>query len=124
MKSLLLIGTMCFTPVNLYAKTIHLHVTATAYNSVPNQTDATPDVAAWGDVLRDDVKAVAVSKDLRKNYGFSRGDKIKIKGFEGEYVILDKMHPRWKNKIDIFMGKNVHAAKQWGRKRVVIMFER
>ncbi len=97
-----------------------LKVTATAYNSLPSQTDGTPDIAAWGDRLRPGMKAIAVSKDLLKQHGLSRGDKIRISGLEGEYVVLDKMHSRWRKKIDIFMGKDRRAAKRWGRRKVTI----
>ena len=98
----------------------NLMVTATAYNSIPGQTDSTPDIAAWGDRLRPSMKAIAVSKDLLKHYGLSRGDTIKIRGLEGEYTVLDKMHPRWRKKIDIYMGTDRRAAKRWGRRNVAI----
>jgi 3D (Asp-Asp-Asp) domain-containing protein len=95
-------------------------VTATAYNSTPSQTDGTPDVAAWGDRLFPGLKAIAISRDLMSQYGLSRGSKVQIKGLEGEYVVLDKMHSRWRKKIDIYMGKDRKAAKRWGRRNVTI----
>lgn len=97
-----------------------LKVTATAYNSVSRQTDNTPNIAAWGDRLGSETKAIAVSKDLLKHYGLSRGSKVKIKGLDGEYVVLDKMHPRWRKKIDIYMGKDRNQAKRWGKRTVTI----
>lgn len=98
----------------------NLNVTATAYNSLPSQTDGTPNVAAWGDRLFPGLRAIAVSRDLLTKYGLTRGAKVKIKGLEGEYVVLDKMHPRWRKKIDIYMGKDRRAAKRWGRRDVTI----
>jgi 3D (Asp-Asp-Asp) domain-containing protein len=97
-----------------------LKVTATAYNSVSQQTDSTPDIAAWGDRLKPGMKAIAVSRDLLKQHGLSYGDKIKIKGLEGEYEVLDKMHSRWRKKIDIYMGKDRREAKRWGKRTVTI----
>ncbi len=97
-----------------------LNVTATAYNSVSAQTDSTPDIAAWGDRLTPSTKAIAVSRDLLNKYGLSYGDKVRIKGMEGEFKVLDKMHPRWRKKIDIFMGEDMRAAKRWGRRQVTI----
>lgn len=97
-----------------------LKVTATAYNSLPSQTDGNPNIAAWGDRLRPGMKAIAVSRDLLKKHGLSRGDKVRISGLDGEYVVLDKMHSRWRKKIDIFMGKDRWAAKRWGRRNVTI----
>jgi len=98
---------------------IKIDVIATAYNSVPSQTDRTPDRAAWGDRLKPGMKSIAVSRDLLK-MGFTRGVKVKIEGLPGTYVVLDKMHKRWKKKIDIYMGKNVKKARNWGKRRVTI----
>lgn len=98
----------------------NLSVTATAYNSLPSQTDGNPNLAAWGDRLQPGMKAIAVSRDLLNYYGLSRGDKVRIKGLEGEYTVLDKMNSRWRKKIDIYMGKDRHAAKRWGRRNVTI----
>lgn len=97
-----------------------LNVTATAYNSVSAQTDSTPDVAAWGDRLTPSTKAIAVSRDLLNQYGLSYGDRVEIKGMQGEFKVLDKMHPRWRKKIDIYMGDDRRAAKRWGCRQVTI----
>ncbi|MBU0655960.1 MAG: 3D domain-containing protein [Gammaproteobacteria bacterium] len=97
-----------------------LKVTATAYNSLSSQTDGTPNIAAWGDRLRPGMKAIAISRDLLKQHGLSRGDKVRISGLKGEYVVLDKMHSRWRKKIDIYMGKDRRAARHWGRRKVTI----
>ncbi len=97
-----------------------LRVTATAYTSHANQTDSTPFIAAWGDRLRPGLKAIAVSRDLLKVYGLKHKQKVRIKGLEGEYVVLDKMNKRWRKKIDIYMGLNKRKAFQWGRRKVDI----
>jgi len=99
-----------------------LTVTATAYNSVPAQTDATPHVGAWGDRLdrlEPGVRAIAVSADLVKK-GLHRGKRVRIKGLKGEFVVLDRMPRRWHNRIDIHMGKDVRAARRWGRRFVEV----
>ncbi len=116
---LLLVLSLTFS-IHSYASSFKkLNVTATAYNSVSAQTDSTPNIAAWGDRLKPGMKAIAVSRDLLK-MGLKRGSKVKISGLPGEYVVLDKMHHRWNRKIDIYMGKNVRAAKNWGKRRVTI----
>lgn len=116
---LLLVLSLTFS-VHSYASSFKkLNVTATAYNSVRAQTDSTPNIAAWGDRLKPGMKAIAVSRDLLK-MGLKRGSKVKISGLPGEYVVLDKMHHRWNRKIDIYMGKDVRAAKNWGKRRVTI----
>ncbi|MCK5876664.1 MAG: 3D domain-containing protein [Candidatus Marithrix sp.] len=94
-------------------------VTATAYNSLPGQTDSTPNLAAWGDILKPGMKSIAVSRDLIPK-GLSHNARVKIEGFDGTYVVLDKMNKRWKKKIDIYMGKDAKAARQWGKKKVNI----
>lgn len=105
---------------NSYAKTIKtFHVTATAYNSVRAQTNKHPSLTAWGVQLKPGMKAIAVSRDLLK-MGLKRGSRVKISGLPGEYVVLDKMHRRWRHKIDIYMGKDIRAAKKWGKRRVTL----
>ncbi len=96
-----------------------IKVTATAYNSLKSQTDSDPHITAYGDSLKPGMKYVAVSNDLIKK-GLRHNTPIKIKGLDGIYFVKDRMHARWKNKIDIYMGVDVKAAKEWGRKRILI----
>ena len=96
-----------------------LVVKASAYNSRRGQTDATPSIAAWGDRLSPGMKVIAVSKDLLE-LGLGRGQRVRIRGLEGEYVVLDRMPSRWRQKIDIYMGNDVRAALQWGIREVEI----
>jgi len=96
-----------------------LSVTATAFNSVQAQTDSTPTLAAWGDILKPGMKAIAVSRDLLDE-GLSHGSKVRIDGLPGEYVVLDKMAERMKQGIDIYMGTDIDAAKDWGKRKVRI----
>ena len=98
-----------------------IKVTATAYNSVVSQTNSNPHITAYGDSLKPGMKYIAVSKDLIKK-GLKHDTPVKISGFEGIYFVKDKMHPRWKNKIDIYMGTDVKAAKNWGRKKIKISY--
>jgi 3D (Asp-Asp-Asp) domain-containing protein len=103
-----------------------LTVTATAYNSLRGQTDGTPHHGAWGDSLDEASKAgirvIAVSPDLLKK-GLRRGQRVRIKGLKGEFVVLDKMPSRWTNRIDIYMQKDLRAARRWGRRRVRVYWD-
>ena len=96
-------------------------VTATAYNSVGSQTQDNPRITAWGDTLRPGMNAIAVSRDLLK-LGLDHNSKIKIEGFDSIYLVKDKMHYRWRNKIDIYMGENVEKAREFGRKKLNIAY--
>jgi len=96
-------------------------VTASAYTSHPGQTHGDPFVAAWGDALTPDMKVIAVSRDLLRE-GLSRGARVKIEGLPGEYVVLDKMNKRWHDKIDIYMGEDIAAARRWGVREVRIQW--
>ncbi|PKA96410.1 3D (Asp-Asp-Asp) domain-containing protein [Flavobacteriaceae bacterium MAR_2009_75] len=96
-------------------------VTASAYNSTVAQTDGQPSIAAWGDTLSPELKAIAVSRDLMR-LGIERNTQVKIEGLDGIYLVKDKMHYRWRNKIDIYMGLNVEKAREWGRKKVKIYY--
>lgn len=99
-----------------------LEVTATAYNSLPEQTAAVvPDIAAWGDKLKPGMRAIAVSRDLLKE-GLVHRSRVRIDGLDGEWIVLDKMNKRWKRKVDIYMGTDVKAAREWGKRKVIISF--
>ena len=99
-----------------------LVVKASAYNSRRGQTDSTPSIAAWGDRLRPGMKVIAVSRDLLA-LGLKRGQRVRIDGLDGEFVVLDRMPSRWHKKIDIYMGNDVRAARNWGIREVVIRWE-
>ncbi len=96
-------------------------VHASAYNSLPGQTDDEPSIAAWGDRLEPGMAAIAVSRDLLE-LGLTRGVRVRIEGLPGEYVVLDKMAARWRNKIDIYMAEDVEAARRWGVREVRIQW--
>lgn len=98
-----------------------LNVSASAYNSVTSQTEGNPFLTAWGDTLKPGMKAIAVSRDLIKK-GLDYNTPVRIEGMEGLFFVKDKMHYRWKNKIDIYMGQNVKKARKWGRKKVKIEY--
>lgn len=101
---------------------IPLKVTATAYNSLPYQTSYEhPAITAWGDSIKPGLKWIAVSRDLIKK-GLDYNTMVKIDTFDGIYLVKDKMHYRWKNRIDIYMGEDVKMAKQWGRRKITIKY--
>lgn len=99
-----------------------LYVTSTAYNSLEDQTDDTPSIAAWGDQLEPGMKVIAVSRDLL-DLGLTRGARIRIDGFDGEFIVLDKMAKRWEKRIDIYMGEDVRAARRYGKQLVRIRWD-
>ena len=96
-------------------------VTATAYNSLEYQTNSNPKVTAFGDSLKPGLKCIAVSRDLLRR-GLKHNTPVKIEGFNGIYLVKDKMHSKWENCIDIYMGVDVKAAKKWGRRKVSIKY--
>ncbi|APG59588.1 3D domain-containing protein [Christiangramia salexigens] len=100
---------------------ISLCVTATAYNSVLSQTQDNPRITAWGDTLKPGMNAIAVSRDLIK-LGLDHNAKVKIEGFDSVFLVKDKMHYRWRNRIDIYMGNNVDNARDFGRKKLNIEY--
>ncbi len=98
-----------------------LEVTATAYNSLSYQTNDNPFITAFGDSLKPGVRYIAVSRDLLK-LGLTHNTLVQVEGLEGTYLVKDKMHYRWRNKIDIYMGTDVKLAKEWGRRKVNISY--
>jgi len=105
--------------VGCQGQTQSLEVTASAYNSVASQTEGDPTLAAWGDELKPGMKAIAVSPDLVK-LGLTHKTKVKIEGLSGRYEVLDRTNSRFTKRIDIYMGTDVEAAREWGIKKVTI----
>ena len=65
------------------------------------------------------MKVIAVSQDLIP-VGLDRRTPVKIEGFPGVYLVLDKMNKRWEKRIDIYMGHDIKAARAWGKRQVEI----
>lgn len=101
-------------------------VSATAYNSLPYQTrpGTAGNIAAWGDTLEPGMKAIAISRDLLDS-GLVENARVLIEGFEGDtFLVKDKMHFRHRRKIDIYMGRDVEKAKEFGfQKRWICLIE-
>jgi len=98
-----------------------IEVTATAYNSLAYQTNSEPNITAFGDTLKPSMKCIAVSRDLLA-IGLKHNTLVTIEGLEGVYLVKDKMNRRWTKRIDIYMGKDVKAARKWGRKKLNINY--
>ncbi|MDX5585475.1 MAG: hypothetical protein QNK20_11235 [Aureibaculum sp.] len=98
-----------------------LIVTVTAYNSLAYQTSVDPNITAWGDSLVPGMKCIAVSRDLISR-GLKHKTPVKIEGFDGIFIVNDKMNKRWKNRIDIYMDNDVKKAKKWGKRKLKISY--
>jgi len=96
-------------------------VKVSAYNSTTAQTDGLPTLAAWSDTLVPGMKAIAVSRDLI-TLGLDHNTQVKIEGLDGVFLVKDKMASRMKNKIDIYMGRDIEKAREWGTKTLKIQF--
>jgi 3D (Asp-Asp-Asp) domain-containing protein len=94
-------------------------VRATAFNSTRAQTDSRPTESACGDTLRPGIRAVAVSRDLAK-LGLDCGTEVRIEGLKGSYSVVDLTAARHEKLIDIYMGRDIKAARQWGVQEVEI----
>lgn len=103
---------------------MELTVTASAYNSLHGQGAGRDHaLAAWGDRLEPGMQVIAVSRDLIR-MGLTHNTEVTVEGLPGVWLVKDKMHRRWKRKIDIYMGEDVQAAREWGRRKVKIRFPR
>lgn len=83
----------------------------TAYNTVPEQTDGNPCIAAGGYICgRDDVVACPVKYPL--------GTRVNIAG--KMYECLDRTAPKYGNRFDISFDKDLEGARNWGKKLLSI----
>jgi 3D (Asp-Asp-Asp) domain-containing protein len=92
-----------------------LTVKVTAFNSTRAQTDDRPNETACGDHIAPGERIVAVSRDL-KAAGLECGDEIRIEGLDGSWRVADSMAARHEQRIDIYMGNDIKAARRWGVK--------
>ena len=102
----------------LYDRTMILPVDGTVYWAVESQTDSTPTITAFGHKV-DSInppRFIALSEDLEAFY--DPGDTVTVIGHpdvSGDWIFADRMHKRWKNKVDFLVPKNT-----WGRYKVVL----
>ena len=90
-----------------------LSVYATAYNSVPEQTDDAPFITASGTYTRDGIIAA--------NF-LPFGTALKIPDIFGDkvFVVEDRMNERYGDRIDIWM-ETIEEAKKFGLRKVKIV---
>jgi len=117
-------------PLEEFSVTATLMVRATAYNSLPEQTDSDPFTTARGTLARWGV--IAVSRDLLagalpygtlvriRDLGGSAGRSVSGDHdhlLEGIFVVEDTMHPRKRNQIDLWFESHRDALR-WGVREV------
>jgi 3D (Asp-Asp-Asp) domain-containing protein len=87
-------------------------VVTTAYNSLASQTDASPNITAFGTQTHYGIVAA--------NF-LPRGTRIQIPDYFGDqiFVVEDRMHPRHHHLLDIWMP-TYQEAIQWGRRTVTV----
>jgi 3D (Asp-Asp-Asp) domain-containing protein len=92
--------------------TYTMTVTATAYNSTPEQCDDTPFITASGTTVRPGVIAA--------NF-LPMGTLVKIPDYFGDQVftVEDRMNPRYDKRIDIWMAEH-SDARAFGVRSVAI----
>lgn len=116
-----------YVPSSLSDRAWVLHLTATAYSSSPDETDATPFLTAAGTRTRPGV--VAVSRDLEA-LGLVFGTRVVITEVRGAgcgerarevvgrvLVVEDRMHRRKRRQLDVWMPSKAEALA-FGRCRV------
>lgn len=87
-------------------------VLVTAYSSTPDQTDDTPFITASGSTVR---RGVVAANFLRF------GTQVRLPEYFGNdvFVVEDRMHERFSNRLDIWMESRA-AARAWGVRYVTI----
>lgn len=94
-------------------------VTAHAYNSLAEQTDAQPTLTASGDRLQPGMRAIAVSEDLLA-MGIGYGTEVSIDGLGDGWVVRDRMGAGKRRSIDVYLGNDEAAARRFGKRKVRI----
>ncbi len=99
-----------------------IDVDITAYSPSPAHTNSEPFTMASGRRAKptelEQLRFVAMSRDLMKEYGLEYGDTIWI-GF----TLEDTMNKRIENTVDLFM-RNLGLARKFGRQKRQIIIRR
>lgn len=92
--------------------------TVTAYNSVPEQTDDSPCIAADGS---DICQFFARGERACAANCLPFGSVLDIPGI-GQCVVRDRTATRFGSRIDVYFGgrDQIKAARQWGKKALVL----
>ena len=99
-------------------KAVKIPVSVSAYNACPKQTDSTPYTMASGKRVYEG--AIALSRDIEKEFGLKFGDKITL--FGRTFDFMDRMNKRWKRRVDVFMWSK-EKAKKFGRQQAVMVIK-
>ena len=86
------------------------HVTVTAYNSVPAQTDDTPCIGAQG---TDICKIYEAGENICAANFVALGTKLEVEGL-GTCIVRDRMNARYTHRVDWYMGMDIEGARKFG----------
>jgi 3D (Asp-Asp-Asp) domain-containing protein len=84
-----------------------LAVTVTAYSPTEEECDEDPYTTAYQKPVKEGT--IAISRDLEEEFGWRLGDRIHIKGL-GVFEVWDRMHPKWKKRVDVFFHDTEKAV--------------
>jgi 3D (Asp-Asp-Asp) domain-containing protein len=124
-KGIVIINKRSFVHINNYSL-----VKATVYYPQAAQCDSTfwqtADLSVIDTTNAFKHKWIAVSQDLLKSNGgqYKYGEKVRVEGIgslSGVYTIRDCMNKRFKNKIDLLVGKQNKSLhyKSWNKVKII-----
>ena len=85
----------------------------TGYNTVPEQTDSSPCIAASGDNICGNSSVIACPSI----YPF----RTKVVISNRLYICLDRTNSKFDGRFDISFDKNIRRAKEWGLKYIPVI---
>lgn len=88
-------------------------VTVTAYSPTIEECDDDPFITAYQRPVK--VGTIAISRDLENEFGWQAGDLVHVIGL-GVFEVNDRMHHKWKKRVDIFFS-DTEKAVSFGIKR-------
>lgn len=94
-----------------------LAVTVSAYSPTEEECDEDPYITAYQKPVKEGT--IAISRDLEEELGWAIGDKVYLTGL-GVFEVWDRMHPRWKKKVDIFFH-DTEKAVSFGVKQAKVL---
>lgn len=103
-------------PVPVYYDWYCRAMITTAYNSILEQTDSEPCLAADGENI---CELYAAGQLVCASNAFPLGTILRVEDY-GECTVLDRMNSRYTDRVDVYMGLDVAQARVWGKRMVEV----
>lgn len=121
LQAALICKTVLFSPIEATVNFQKIYIQRISYyQATKNQTDSTPNLSACGKT-KSAWRQIAVSRDLFRKLGCGKKVLLVIGNKYYAFIVWDTMNKRYKNSVDILVGKEEPAFK-YEVKRGILLY--